>query len=112
MGWSYCGDDSKGRPIGYSIDAHCDYPGCYAPIHRGLAYACGGMHGDGTSPESDYPSCEGYFCERHMRTPYAPDGNDIPNCPASYCLDCADEIEQEFGEEVMEVYREVMGVSK
>lgn len=59
MGWSHCGTDSEGREIGYGIEAMCDEPGCDAEIDRGLAYACGGMHG---SP----PGCEGYFCPEHL----------------------------------------------
>lgn len=59
MGWATCGDDSKGRPIGYAIEAICDEPGCKIEIDRGLFYACGGMHGE------DEHSCEGYFCEDH-----------------------------------------------
>ena len=59
MGWSDCGTDSKGRPIGYVYPATCDHPECNEEIHRGLAYACGGMHGE------DELSCEGYFREQH-----------------------------------------------
>lgn len=59
MGWANCGTDSKGRPIGYAHEATCDHPGCDAAIDRGLAYACGGEHGE------DEVSCEGYFCEKH-----------------------------------------------
>ena len=58
MGWSDCGDDSKGRPIGYGQEATCDHPECEAEIDRGLAYACGGMHGNDDG-------CEGYFCGDH-----------------------------------------------
>ena len=65
MGWANCGSDSKGRPIGYSHNATCDHPGCKTVIHRGLAYACGGMHGDG-GHTGDF-GCEGYFCGSHMR---------------------------------------------
>lgn len=61
MGWANCGTDSHGRPIGYAHAATCDAPGCTESIDRGLAYACGGMHGD-NDPEG---SCEGYFCEAH-----------------------------------------------
>lgn len=61
MGWANCGHDKKGRPIGYAHAATCDHPGCKAKIDRGLAYACGGMHGDGASFE-----CEGYFCLEHL----------------------------------------------
>lgn len=59
MGWADCGTDSKGRPIGYGHRATCDHPGCKAKIDRGLAYACGGMHGED-------PGCEGYFCGDHL----------------------------------------------
>lgn len=62
MGWANCGEDSKGRLIGYAHEATCDHPGCNAKIDRGLSYACGGMHGQN---EVD---CEGYFCSAHRRT--------------------------------------------
>ena len=61
MGWANCGEDSKGRPIGYAHDATCDHPGCTAKIDRGLSYACGGMHGD-----CGGQACEGYFCQEHL----------------------------------------------
>jgi hypothetical protein len=68
MGWAHCGTDSDGREIGYSIQATCDHrwgaQKCRRKIDRGLAYACGGMHGE------DEVSCEGYFCARHLY--YAP----------------------------------------
>lgn len=60
MDWANCGEDSKGRPIGYAHAATCDHDGCTARIDRGLAYACGGMHGEFDN------ACEGYFCEKHM----------------------------------------------
>jgi hypothetical protein len=60
MGWANCGTDSKGRPIGYAHGATCDHPECSTPIDRGLAFACGGMHGD-----NEY-SCENYFCSEHL----------------------------------------------
>lgn len=60
MGWANCGNDSQGRPIGYAVEATCDHPGCKTKIDRGLAYACGGMHGD-----SD--GCEKYFCTEHLQ---------------------------------------------
>lgn len=60
MGWSYCGKDSEGRDIGYSIPAKCDHPGCDKDIDRGLSYACGGEHGDDTL------YCEKYFCHDHL----------------------------------------------
>lgn len=61
MGWSNCGLDSNGRPIGYVFAATCDFEGCEAKIDRGLGYACGGMHGEDDPPGS----CEGYFCGKH-----------------------------------------------
>lgn len=83
MGWANCGEDSKGRPIGYAHDATCDFPGCNAEIHRGLAYACGGMHGESCGFE-----CEGYFCTEHL-SGWAPDADGefhavCPSCHAEY----------------------------
>lgn len=64
MGWANCGEDSKGRPIGYAHEATCDHPGCDAKIDRGLSYACGDMHG--TSPaKGSFDVCEDYFCGDH-----------------------------------------------
>jgi hypothetical protein len=60
MGWSDCGTDRRGRPIGYGHEATCDEPGCETRIDRGLAYACGGSHGEG---ELD---CDRYFCADHL----------------------------------------------
>lgn len=78
MGWANCGEDSKGRPIGYAHDATCDHPGCTEQINRGLAYACGGMHGD-----TEY-SCEGYFCEKHRQQCLPVDGRLQQVCDACY----------------------------
>ncbi len=75
MGWANCGDDSKGRPIGYAHDATCDFPGCATEIHRGLAYACGGDHG-----ETEW-SCESYFCETHR-------ANCLPDTNGAVCASC------------------------
>jgi hypothetical protein len=61
MGWANCGTDSEDRPIGYAFDAVCDQTGCDNRIDRGLAYACGDMHGD-----LEY-ACEKYFCEEHLQ---------------------------------------------
>lgn len=66
MGWASCGTDSQGRPIGYAHEATCDHPGCNAKIDRGLAYACGGMHGDG-GHRGDF-GCEKYFCGQHLKS--------------------------------------------
>jgi len=60
MGWSDCGLDSRGRHIGYQYQARCDHKGCHRRIDRGLAFACGNMHG-----ETEY-GCEGYFCHDHL----------------------------------------------
>lgn len=62
MGWANCGVDAGGRPIGYAVHAECDHPECAADIDRGLAYACGGMHGD-----CGGNACVGYFCQHHLR---------------------------------------------
>ena len=59
MGWSNCGEDDLGRPIGYGVHATCDYPGCETEIDRGLAYLCGRMHGDDLG-------CGRYFCVEHI----------------------------------------------
>lgn len=60
MGWANCGEDSRGRPIGYAHTAKCDHPGCKKEIDRGLSYACGGMHG------FTEHGCEKYFCSEHL----------------------------------------------
>lgn len=76
MGWANCGEDSKGRPIGYAHGATCDHPGCNKTIDRGLAYACGGMHGE------DEVSCERYFCAEHRgRYVRHADGTVVEVCP-------------------------------
>jgi hypothetical protein len=74
MGWANCGNDTKGRPIGYAHAATCDHPGCTKKIDRGLAYACGGMHGD------DEVSCERYFCSEHLSGWVKFDGRAIQVC--------------------------------
>lgn len=61
MGWANCGTDSKNRPIGYVHEAICDHPGCEERIDRGLAYACGLMHGE----DDEMGWCEDYFCGKH-----------------------------------------------
>ena len=69
MGWAHCGDDEKGRPIGYAIEATCDHEGCDARIDRGLAFCCGGMHGGEAIENHDgtafLTACGGYFCSEH-----------------------------------------------
>ena len=59
MAWAYCGE-FRGRPIGYAVEATCDYPGCKKRIDRGLSYLCGTMHGD------EQFGCGGYFCGEHL----------------------------------------------
>ncbi len=76
MGWSDCGVDSRGRPIGYAHQATCDHDGCEKEIDRGLAYACGDNHlgGDGF--------CEDYFCYEHLLA-----GKFVFICPECYELE-------------------------
>jgi len=101
MGWGNCGEDSRGRAIGYYHTATCDHAGCGEAIDRGLAYACGGMHGTGCLGgdaridwSADFPSCEGYFCEQHLRAPDLEheDGTEI--WAPTYCPACSSEIER------------------
>ncbi len=105
MGWANCGQDSRGRNIGYAVRARCDYPGCNVRIDRGLANACGGMHGtstlggmDGFDWDATFPSCEGYFCGGHLRGPSFEheDGKVFGGWPPTYCLKCAAEHEQSY----------------
>lgn len=67
MGWANCGEDSKGRPIGYAHEATCDAPGCNEKIDRGLSFACGGMHGTDDQYGFGGISCERYFCSKHLK---------------------------------------------
>lgn len=90
MGWANCGTDSNGRPIGHVHAATCDEPGCEARIDRGLAYACGGMHGE------DVDSCEGYFCDAHLTYPDVEDDHQPPH---RVCRACARMIEEAVAEE-------------
>ncbi|MEX5634946.1 hypothetical protein [Parafrankia sp. FMc2] len=53
--------DLDGKPAGYNVAATCEHPhGCTATIDRGLAYACGDMHG------ADERSCDRYVCTAHL----------------------------------------------
>ena len=88
MGWAHCGTDSEGRYIGYAIVATCDEPGCEAEIDRGLAYACGGMHGDG-GLKGDW-GCEKYFCPEHL----------VCGHEDMLCRQCAQEEEDYLASEV------------
>lgn len=78
MGWSNCGNDTGGRPIGYQFDAVCDHVGCTKIINRGLAHACGGIHGPSEC------SCDEYFCDEHLLMVKNKDGQTI-----QLCVDCA-----------------------
>lgn len=72
MGWSDCGEDDLGRPVGYGHDAFCDGDHCDAEIHRGLAYVCGTMHGGGED------GCGRYFCGDHRYTHDCPHEDETP----------------------------------
>ena len=74
MEWAAIGTDSAGRDIGYSVEAECDHPGCDKRIDRGLAYACGGMHG------GDEYFCERYFCYAHLWYTDTPRGHAVQLC--------------------------------
>lgn len=88
MGWGNCGKDSKGRNIGYCHAATCDETGCKEKIDRGLAYACGGMHGDSEG-------CEGYFCGKHL---WSVDREKYDLRQGQLCEKCLKEYEQERDE--------------
>lgn len=88
MGWAR-GTNSEGREIGYAVRATCDFPGCAVKIHRGLAFACGGMHDHCDDPEE--PRCGGYFCREHLAThTHGPDGEPCPRHEAGAAEDAAD----------------------
>ncbi len=95
-GWANCGTDSEGRPIGYAHEATCDHPGCEEKIDRGLAYACGSMHG------SDW-SCEKYFCSKHLHCVCLEkiDREDIQQL----CIECKAVLEEEYYEDTDAYYR-------
>lgn len=65
MGWASCGTDSQGRPIGYAHEGVCDEESCLELIDRGLAYACGDMHGT-NDRQGNATCCDGYFCSKHL----------------------------------------------
>lgn len=98
MGWADCGDDSKGRPIGYGHDATCDHPGCTEEIDRGLGWACGDMHGD-----HDW-DCKGYFCSDHATYRYSPD----EERGARLCLPCATKLDETKAEDFLDNLQAVL----
>lgn len=85
MSWADCGNDCNGRPIGYIFTATCDSPDCEKIIDRGLAYACGGMHGE------DEFSCEKYFCGDHLFFL----GKKIEELRGPVCSECAQILEDD-----------------
>ena len=85
MGWSLCGEDSRGRAIGYGVDATCDHPGCDKQIDRGLGYKCGPMHGE----DFDQGYCESYFCGDHLFMTIH--GQRCARCAARTCPACEEE---------------------
>jgi len=95
MGWGSCGTDSKGRPIGYSHPATCDHKGCRKKIDRGLGYACGGMHGSADT-------CEGYFCEDHMKHAYVPGEGGWKQV----CFACDEELTKERNDQLFHAIHE------
>ena len=60
MGWAVGYDDNWKRDIGYGVPSICDHPGCGKPIHRGLAYVCGG------EPYGGDDGCGLHFCGDHL----------------------------------------------
>lgn len=86
MGWMNCGEDSKGRPIGYGHGATCDEAGCSTEIDRGLFYACGGMHGE------DEISCENYFCSEHL---YLTESESVSFFLCKACIELLREVESD-----------------
>ena len=108
MGWSDCGTDDEGRPIGYGFAATCDHPECDAKIDRGLAYVCGGMHGGEpvyNEAGEFVTTCGRYFCEEH-RTWHDAYDNEGKEHTFEVCAACSKEItktlgEMEHGDEVM-----------
>lgn len=106
MGWSDCGDDSLGRPIGYGFFGTCDHPECSTEISRGLANVCGGMHGNSTLGgdsrvdwDSMDVSCEKYFCDKHMTFANLEheDGADLYT--PQLCIKCAHSLEKAYRED-------------
>lgn len=96
MGWGNCGTDSNGRAIGYIFHGRCDHPWCFREIDRGLAYACGGMHGR-KSHMTDLDVCDGYYCDKHQII-ISVDGECDSVChndyaeleDLGYCLECSE----------------------
>jgi hypothetical protein len=60
VGWSIGYDSNWDRDIGYGVPCRCDHPDCAKPIHRGLAYVCGGH------PYGGEDGCGLFFCGKHL----------------------------------------------
>lgn len=100
MGWSDCGTDDLGRPIGYGFAATCDHPECEKKIDRGLAYVCGGMHGCEPvyNAQGEFiNTCGRYFCEDHRIWVDAYDDGGKEKC-FEVCAACVKEIAEHLGE--------------
>lgn len=83
MGWAFCGEDDLGRPIGYGVEATCDFEGCDEKIDRGLGYCCGSMH-NGDNDDG----CGRYFCGAHQWE--GEQGHECTARAAWYERECAD----------------------
>lgn len=92
MGWGY-GELWDGKKVGYSVRSACEHKGCKAKIDRGLAYACGGMHG------ADEISCDGYFCEKHLFLIRRWDTYEL----VTICSECCDRNDKAAAEEAKEL---------
>lgn len=88
MGWAY-GVAPDGRPIGYSVAATCDEPGCDTSIDRGLSYVCGHMHG------GDGIGCGNYFCYDHLVYAKVPSEDRA----VQVCRLCAERLDYESGDD-------------
>lgn len=83
MGWGIGFDEHWQRDIGYSVPAHCDYPGCRRVIDRGLSYVCGG------EPYGGDTGCGLYFCGKHHGYYLETADDDAEDVPHSLCERCA-----------------------
>lgn len=74
MGYAY-GINDKGREVGYSVQAKCDWPDCDTDIDRGMYFQCGG----GEQSQEEVPYCCDFFCDKHK--------------PGEVCLKCEENLE-------------------
>ena len=73
MGWAVVYDRNCKRDVGYCVPCYCDHPDCWAEIHRGLSYVCGG------EPYGGDKGCGLHFCAHHL-SHVRPDGPFCPRC--------------------------------